>query len=101
MIDDFIYFIYYRQHQTSKQATVTDGEWIQFIRLIVQKPLENDLKMLLDKYKMVNISFKKINIYLFIFIRLILIVSMHQIQLMQLFVLLYVIWRLRYIHFKS
>ena len=36
---------------------VTDAEWIDFMRLIVHKPLEYEIKLLLDKYKMVNITF--------------------------------------------
>jgi len=44
---------------------VTDTEWLDLIRFIVHKPLENELKMLLDKYKMVNIRFERTNIELF------------------------------------
>jgi hypothetical protein len=47
----------YRQRQPSSKGAVTDGEWIDFMRLIVHKPLEEELKLLLDKYKMVNLKF--------------------------------------------
>ncbi len=45
----------FRQHQASRQRTITDTEWIDFIRFIVHKSFENELRMLLDKYKMVHI----------------------------------------------
>ncbi len=37
--------------------TIADTEWIDFMRLVVHKPLERELKLLLDKYKIVNIKF--------------------------------------------
>jgi hypothetical protein len=89
-----IFIIYCRQHQALRQGTVADNEWLDLIRFIVYKPLENELQILLDKYKMVEISFEKKNFHSLI--RLILIVSILRIQLMQLFVLFYVIWSLRY-----
>jgi hypothetical protein len=47
----------YRQRQSSSKMTVTDAEWIDFMSLIIHKPLENELKSLLDKYKMVSSLF--------------------------------------------
>jgi hypothetical protein len=47
--------------------TITDTEWIDFMRLIVHKPLEHELKLLLDKYKMVNIKFSCRKNILFLF----------------------------------
>ncbi|CAF2542356.1 unnamed protein product [Rotaria sp. Silwood2] len=41
-----------KQRQSSSKMTVTDAEWIDFIRLIIHKPLERELKVLLDNYKM-------------------------------------------------
>ncbi|CAF3554016.1 unnamed protein product [Rotaria sp. Silwood1] len=41
-----------KQRQSSSKATITDAEWIDFIRLIIHKPLERELKALLDNYKM-------------------------------------------------
>ncbi|CAF4381592.1 unnamed protein product, partial [Adineta steineri] len=41
-----------KQCQAIKPSTVVDDEWIDLIRLIICKPLENEIKMLLDKYKM-------------------------------------------------
>lgn len=43
-----------RQLQPSAKATVNDNEWIDLMRFIVHKPLEDELKSLLDKYKMVT-----------------------------------------------
>lgn len=37
--------------------TINDAEWIDFMRLIVRKPLERELKALLDNYKMVKVKF--------------------------------------------
>ncbi|CAF5122170.1 unnamed protein product [Rotaria magnacalcarata] len=44
-----------KQRQSSSKVTIDDTEWIDCIRLIVHKPLERELKSLLDNYKMVNI----------------------------------------------
>ncbi|CAF0764716.1 unnamed protein product [Adineta steineri] len=41
-----------KQRQSTSKGTVTDAEWLDFMRLVVHKPLENELKLLLDKYKM-------------------------------------------------
>jgi hypothetical protein len=41
-----------KQRQSSSKLTITDAEWIDFMRLIIHKPLERELKLLLDKYKM-------------------------------------------------
>jgi hypothetical protein len=55
IIEDFSFYnISSRQHQALQPGTVTDSEWLDFIRLIISQPLENDIKMLLDKYKMVD-----------------------------------------------
>lgn len=40
-----------RDRRAVSKTTVTDAEWMDFIRLVVHKPLENELKLLLDKYK--------------------------------------------------
>ncbi|UJR34115.1 hypothetical protein I4U23_021522 [Adineta vaga] len=40
-----------KQRQPISKSTVDDAEWIDFMRLIIHKPLEDDLKSLLDKYK--------------------------------------------------
>ena len=34
--------------------TVIDSDWLDFMRLVVHKPLANELKLLLDKYKTVG-----------------------------------------------
>ncbi|CAF2191539.1 unnamed protein product [Rotaria magnacalcarata] len=41
-----------KQRQSSSKVTIDDTEWIDCIRLIVHKPLERELKSLLDNYKM-------------------------------------------------
>ncbi|CAF3130286.1 unnamed protein product [Rotaria socialis] len=41
-----------KQRQSSSKVIIDDTEWIDCIRLIVHKPLERELKSLLDKYKM-------------------------------------------------
>ncbi|CAF0863101.1 unnamed protein product [Adineta steineri] len=41
-----------KQCQAIKPSSVVDDEWIDLIRLIICKPLENEIKTLLDKYKM-------------------------------------------------
>lgn len=51
------FFSYSRQRQPSSKVTIADAEWIDFMRLILRKPLEHELKSLLDKYKMVNLKF--------------------------------------------
>jgi hypothetical protein len=48
----------YRQRRSSSKVTITDAEWIEFMRLILYKPLERELKLLLDKYKMVKLKFQ-------------------------------------------
>ncbi|CAF0773022.1 unnamed protein product [Rotaria sordida] len=41
-----------KQRQSASKVTITDAEWIDFMRLILHKPLERELKLLLDNYKM-------------------------------------------------
>jgi hypothetical protein len=49
-----------KQRRSSSKVTITDAEWIEFMRLILYKPLERELKLLLDKYKMTY--FDRINV---------------------------------------
>jgi hypothetical protein len=50
--------------------TIADAEWIDFMRLIVHKPLECEIKLLLDKYKMVTIEFLIFKNLLFILLEI-------------------------------
>ena len=45
-----------RDRRASSKTTVTDAAWLDFMRLVVHKPLENELKLLLDKYKTVRMT---------------------------------------------
>jgi len=42
-----------RKRQLAKDS-ITDAEWIDFMRLVTRKSFEDDLKFLLDKYKTVS-----------------------------------------------
>ena len=45
----------FRQRQT---GNVPDQQWIDCICLIISKSLKNEIEVLLDKYKTVNIELK-------------------------------------------
>ncbi|CAF1086823.1 unnamed protein product [Adineta ricciae] len=40
-----------KQRQPTTKPTINDSEWIDLVRLIIHRPLEDELKSLLDRYK--------------------------------------------------
>lgn len=52
-----MYLIPFRQQrQPTSKPMINDGEWIDLVRWIIHRPLEDELKSLLDRYKTVNLN---------------------------------------------